>query len=189
MRKAGYELKLKCDTEVAPTIVSTSTIADSAKTNPTPTPENKIAFISQAPNINTISASTEATPLVESTPNYLAKTSDASDNKSINAEVTKRKVSRSEKLLAKMYPNFKRMDEPSSPASSSSGSGKSQLVALLLAIFLGLLGIHRFYLGYIGIGIIQLLTGGLFGIWWIIDIIMIATGNLKPKNEDYTDKL
>lgn len=59
---------------------------------------------------------------------------------------------------------------------------KSQLVALLLAIFLGALGVHRFYLGYTGIGIIQLLTGGGCGIWFIIDIILIAVGSLGPKD-------
>lgn len=67
--------------------------------------------------------------------------------------------------------------------------GKSQLVALLLAIFAGGLGIHRFYLGYTGIGIIQLLTAGGCGIWALIDAIMIATGDLKPKNGDYEKKL
>ena len=66
---------------------------------------------------------------------------------------------------------------------------KSQIVALLLAIFLGGLGIHRFYLGYPGIGIIQLLTAGGCGIWAIVDIIMIATGSLKPADgSDYDPK-
>jgi len=69
------------------------------------------------------------------------------------------------------------------PAFAAMASGdKSQLVALLLAIFVGVLGIHRFYLGYTGIGIIQLLTLGGCGIWALVDLIMIATGNLKPKD-------
>jgi len=68
-------------------------------------------------------------------------------------------------------------------------SGKSQLVALLLVLFVGVLGIHRFYLGYTGIGIIQLLTGGGCGIWALIDLIMIITGDLKPKDGEYTTKL
>lgn len=71
-----------------------------------------------------------------------------------------------------------------SMGTGGSGDGKSQLVALLLAIFLGVLGVHRFYLGYTGVGIIQLLTAGGCGIWYIIDIIMIAVGDLKPKNGD-----
>ncbi len=67
--------------------------------------------------------------------------------------------------------------------------GKSQLVALILAIFVGGLGIHRFYLGYTTIGIIQLLTAGGCGIWALIDMIRIATGDLQPKNGRYTETL
>lgn len=64
--------------------------------------------------------------------------------------------------------------------------GKSQLVALILAFFLGGLGIHRFYLGYPILGILMIITFGGFGIWWLVDIILIAIGELKPKNGDYT---
>lgn len=59
---------------------------------------------------------------------------------------------------------------------------KSKVVALILSIFLGELGIDRFYLGYIGTGILKVITCGGFGIWWLIDLIMIATGKLKPKD-------
>lgn len=69
------------------------------------------------------------------------------------------------------------------------GSGKSQLVALLLVLLVGTLGIHRFYLGHIGIGIVQLLTMGGCGIWTLVDLILIITGNLKPKNGEYSEKL
>ena len=58
----------------------------------------------------------------------------------------------------------------------------SKVVALILSIFLGELGIDRFYLGYIGTCILKLITCGGFGIWWLIDLIMIATGKLKPKD-------
>jgi TM2 domain-containing membrane protein YozV len=67
--------------------------------------------------------------------------------------------------------------------------GKSQLIALILCILIGTIGIHRFYLGYIGIGLIQLFTLGGFGIWTLIDLIMIITGDLKPKNGEYEDTL
>ena len=73
--------------------------------------------------------------------------------------------------------------------SAAEGGGKSQLVALLLALFVGVLGIHRFYLGYTGIGIIQLLTAGGFFIWAFIDLILIITGDLKPKTGDYEKTL
>jgi TM2 domain-containing membrane protein YozV len=69
------------------------------------------------------------------------------------------------------------------------GGGKSQLIALLLCFFLGGLGIHRFYLGYTTEGIIQLLTGGGCGIWALIDLIRIITGDLKPKDGGYEKTL
>lgn len=58
-------------------------------------------------------------------------------------------------------------------------SSKSKLVALLLSIFFGGLGIHRFYVGKIGTGILYLLTAGLFGIGWLVDIVLIACGSFK----------
>jgi TM2 domain-containing membrane protein YozV len=76
------------------------------------------------------------------------------------------------------------------PKTSSKGtSGKSQLVALLLCIFIGTLGIHRFYLGYTGIGILMLLTGGVCGILALIDLIRIITGDLQPRDVDYSETL
>ncbi|WP_211356831.1 TM2 domain-containing protein [Phaeodactylibacter luteus] len=57
---------------------------------------------------------------------------------------------------------------------------KSQLIALLLVILVGGIGIHRFYLGYTTIGIIQLLTLGGCGVWALIDLIRIITGDLGP---------
>ncbi len=59
-------------------------------------------------------------------------------------------------------------------------SDKSRLVALLLCIFIGVLGVHRFYVGKVVTGIIQIVTiGGFFGIWALIDLIMIIVGNFK----------
>jgi TM2 domain-containing membrane protein YozV len=51
---------------------------------------------------------------------------------------------------------------------------KKWIVALLLSILLGGLGVDRFYMGYIGTGILKLITLGGFGIWALIDIILIA---------------
>ncbi|QYJ67172.1 TM2 domain-containing protein [Flavobacterium litorale] len=78
-------------------------------------------------------------------------------------------------------------EEFTSPAAAA--GSKSQVVALLLCFFLGLLGIHRFYLGYIWQGVVQLLTLGLLGIWTIIDFVRIVTGDLQPKNGSYDKTL
>ena len=59
---------------------------------------------------------------------------------------------------------------------------KSKVVALLLCIFLGGLGIHRFYVGKVGTGILYLFTGGLFGIGTLVDIIKIAIGKFTDKD-------
>ena len=59
---------------------------------------------------------------------------------------------------------------------------KSKTTALILSILLGELGIDRFYLGYTGLGILKLITAGGFGIWWLIDVILIATGKMTAKD-------
>ena len=56
---------------------------------------------------------------------------------------------------------------------------KKKSTALIISILIGELGIDRFYLGYKGLGVLKLLTAGGAGIWWIYDIIMIATGKMK----------
>jgi TM2 domain-containing membrane protein YozV len=58
-------------------------------------------------------------------------------------------------------------------------SSKRILPAFLLCFFFGWLGFHRFYVGKAGTGIIMLLTGGLFGIMWFIDTIMLLCSAFK----------
>ena len=57
---------------------------------------------------------------------------------------------------------------------------KDKTTAIILSALLGGLGVDRFYLGYPGLGVLKLLTGGCFGVLWILDIINIATGKLQP---------
>ncbi|PCG19456.1 TM2 domain-containing protein [Brachyspira sp. G79] len=57
-------------------------------------------------------------------------------------------------------------------------SEKSWVVTLILAIFLP---VHRFYVGKIGTGILYLITLGGFGIWYIIDIVMIILDKFTDK--------
>ncbi len=70
------------------------------------------------------------------------------------------------------------------PTTSQVGtySDKDWIVTLLFSIFLGGLGIHRFYVGKIGTGILWLLTGGCLGIGALVDIILIATENFTDEH-------
>ena len=61
-------------------------------------------------------------------------------------------------------------------------SEKSRLATSLLAWFLGVFGVHRFYLGKIGTGLLMLFTLGGFGIWTLIDFIVAVSGGMKDKN-------
>jgi TM2 domain-containing membrane protein YozV len=61
-------------------------------------------------------------------------------------------------------------------------SPKSRLVTLLLCFFFGVLGVHRFYVGKNGTGILMIVTfGGFLGIWVLIDLIMILVGSFTDK--------
>lgn len=66
---------------------------------------------------------------------------------------------------------------PAPAAPTPEGKPKDKMIALLLCIFLGTIGMHKFYEGKIGMGILYLFTNGLFFIGWIVDIIKLA---VKP---------
>jgi TM2 domain-containing membrane protein YozV len=78
-----------------------------------------------------------------------------------------------------MFPDGKPMvDAQGRPASP-----RSRLAAALLAFFLGALGIHRFYVGKIGTGVLMIFTLGGLGLWVLIDFIIILVGSFKDKEE------
>lgn len=62
---------------------------------------------------------------------------------------------------------------------SKKSSEKSYVTALLLSLFFGGLGVDRFYLGYTGLGFAKLFTFGGFGIWALIDFILIAARQMN----------
>ena len=57
-------------------------------------------------------------------------------------------------------------------------SDKDWLATLLISFFVGWFGIDRFYLGYTALGILKLITFGGCGIWYLVDLILIAMGKL-----------
>lgn len=79
------------------------------------------------------------------------------------------------------YPN---VSSYNATTPDDAGEQRDFLMTLLLCApaFLGFFGFHRFYTGHILSGIVQLLTGGLCGIWWVIDVIMILTDSYTDKN-------
>lgn len=58
-------------------------------------------------------------------------------------------------------------------------SEKDWLITLILSILVGGFGIDRFYTGSVLLGVLKLVTLGGLGLWWLIDLIMLVTGNYK----------
>lgn len=107
----------------------------------------------------------------------------------VAAEAKGAKLSLKEKIAIKVFNKKLSQMEEQYGSTSDAGGGKSQVIALILCILVGGLGIHRFYLGYTWQGVVQLLTAGGCGIWWVIDLIRIVTGDLQPKDGSYEKTL
>ena len=65
---------------------------------------------------------------------------------------------------------------------TTAASAKSKMVAFLLCLFLGYFGVHNFYVGKVGKGLLYFFTSGLFGIGWLWDMIQIARGKFTDKD-------
>ena len=120
---------------------------------------------------------------------YTADGSDLSYNELVNIGTTLKggKLSVAEKTSLKMM--RKKVSNALISNNQKAGGEKSQVIALILCILVGGIGIHRFYLGYTWQGVVQLLTGGGCGVWALIDLIRIITGDLKPNGGEYDKTL
>lgn len=99
------------------------------------------------------------------------------DLNAVQKIAVKKALNKIERLEAKSPKNVSK--DSLKQATNAGGLEEDEMIiAALLCFFLGGLGIHRFYLGYTTIGIIQLLTAGGCGIWVLIDLVRILMGTL-----------
>ena len=66
--------------------------------------------------------------------------------------------------------------------SSTKTSSIDWLALFLLTFFVGVLGVHRFYVGKIGTGVLMLITLGGLGIWFLVDLLLVVTGQFTNKD-------
>ena len=147
-----------------------------AKNNPEKISSNKDLLI--------VSKEIKSIPLVNSIPELTALSNKIDEVLSDNKTSKKDKVKLSEiREIKKEVKNLKKQLKKENKITSkakSQGPGTDRTIAIILCCFLGGLGIHRFYLGYYGMGILYLITGGLCGIGVIIDLIKLLNGDLQP---------
>ncbi len=150
----------------------------------TPTPQKEI--LSRV-DVNTLTASSIATVALQATPimRVMKQTAAKAElyeafSKLQASTMLDGKVSVPERKM------LKKVSKAMVAATKPNGDGgKSQVIALILCILVGVLGVHRFYLGYMWQGVVQLLTCGGLGVWALIDLVMIITGDLKPEDGEY----
>lgn len=110
----------------------------------------------------------------------LFKTKEFKNLNFVQKAIVKKAVKKIDKKQAETNKNAP-IQSTISDAAQGSGiplNSDEQIIAILLCFFLGSLGIHRFYLGYTTIGVIQLLTAGGCGVWVLIDFIRLIIGDL-----------
>lgn len=75
----------------------------------------------------------------------------------------------------------KKKQQTTAPRTENYGI-RTQLSAFVLCLLFGWLGVHRFYTGHFGLGILQLLTFGCCGAFWLVDLFLIILGDMKTAN-------
>lgn len=123
---------------------------------------------------------TEVIPEKQVKADELLKTQEFKNLNFVQKAIVKKAVKKIEKKQAKTKKN-KPIQSTKSDTTQGAGiplSSDEKIIAILLCFFLGGLGIHRFYLGYTTIGVIQLLTAGGCGVWVLIDFIRLVIGDL-----------
>jgi len=146
--------------------------------------KNNLEKISSNKDLLIASKEIKSIPLVYSTPEVTALSNKIDEVLSTNKTSKNKKVKLSEiREIKKEVKNLKKVLKNESKIKSktkSQGPGTDKTIAIVLCCLLGGLGIHRFYLGYYGMGVLYLLTGGLCGIGVIIDLIKLINGDLQP---------
>jgi thiol:disulfide interchange protein len=153
---------------------------DSKKSNPTKTEAPATAEKNTLQTVATVESPADAEINATYTEKFETAVNEASKTHKFNA-VEKVAIKQIAKKVAKMDQNAPVKEQTISKADAATAGGlddNEMIIAALLCFFLGYFGIHRFYLGYTTIGILQLLTGGGCGIWALIDLIRILTGDL-----------
>lgn len=186
--QSGYYIDWKHKNEAAARVNSKkdvtkleeATVAQQTEViNATPAP----AVVESTPAPFTASNSNE----IELVEKNVAQTS--SNQVSEKSAVKAKTVFAAAKAAKKIIREEKKQNKEANGSNKAAKGSKSQLIALLLCIFLGGIGIHRFYLGYTWQGIVQLLTFGGCGVWALIDLVRIIMGTLGPKDGDYDETL
>ena len=148
-----------------------------SKTEASSTAERKTQQLVVMDETPTFTESNTATTYTEK---FETAVNEASKTHKFNA-VEKVAIKQIAKKVAKMDQTAPVKEQTISKADAATAGGlddNEMIIAAILCFFLGYLGIHRFYLGYTTVGILQLLTVGGCGIWVIIDLVRILTGDL-----------
>lgn len=152
----------------------TAAVQEESKQNEIAPADNSMASVSEELNASDFNTAQVAAPVA---PSQKIRIKDVREAVKTIKEVSKANAAAKENTTL------------GASSSDAARGDHDQLIALILCIVVGGLGIHRFYMGYMWQGIVQLLTAGGCGIWWIIDLIRLITGDLKPADGTWEKEL